>query len=286
MKLSDYKDLVSLDTKFDVKNVLHSMADYERALLNFINLISANDSVLNTNLKDRRKVIRAKLNVLSPLSLSQSQIESLDSILQFELKNKIIIEHRQIDCIKEENGTKISLWKGDITELKIDSIVNAANSQLEGCYQPLHSCIDNAIHSAAGVQLRDDCAKIITKQGHLEPTGKAKITRAYNLPSKYVIHTVGPIVRAGLSETDKHDLYNSYLNCLNLSKELGLIKSVAFCCISTGVYGFPKTEASEIAVKAVLDWVMKNPNKLEHILFNVFDVENESIYKEKLQNVY
>ena len=145
---------------------------------------------------------------------------------------------------------RIILWQGDITRLDADAIVNAANSQLLGCFRPGHNCIDNVIHSAAGLQLREECAEIMRRQGHEEPTGQAKITGGYNLPAKYVLHTVGPIIMERVTEEDCELLASCYRSCLKLAEENSL-KSVAFCCISTGVFRFPKEEAARIAVSTV-----------------------------------
>lgn len=171
---------------------------------------------------------------------------------------------------------KISLWRGDITRLSVDAIVNAANSQMLGCFVPCHGCIDNAIHSAAGIQLRNECAQIMEAQGHEESTGKAKITKGYNLPAKHVIHTVGPIVGMQVTEKQEEELKLCYLNCMKLAEKEGL-KSIAFCCISTGEFHFPNKLAAEIAVKTVDKYL--SSSKLERVIFNVFKEEDYNIYK-------
>jgi O-acetyl-ADP-ribose deacetylase (regulator of RNase III) len=176
------------------------------------------------------------------------------------------------------------LWQGDITQINADAIVNAANKYMLGCFQPLHACIDNAIHSAAGPQLREDCDVIMSFQGELEETGGAKITRGYNLPAKFVVHTVGPIVPKGteLTEIQKAELASCYKSCLEVANEIGEIKTIAFCAISTGVFGFPKPEAAIIAVETINEWLNTHPNYFEKIIFNVFSEED---YKEYL-NVF
>lgn len=173
------------------------------------------------------------------------------------------------------------MWRGDITTLKIDAIVNAANSALRGCFVPCHSCIDNIIHTYAGVQLRLDCDTIMNEQGYEEPTGQAKITPAYNLPSRYVIHTVGPIVSGKLTKKHCRQLADCYCSCLGLAAENGL-KSIAFCCISTGEFHFPQQKAAEIAVKTVREY-LKQDTSIERVVFNVFKPEDQEIYREILK---
>ncbi len=183
------------------------------------------------------------------------------------------------ETLPQRNG--ISLWQGDITRLAADGIVNAANKGLLGCFLPNHNCIDNVIHSAAGMQLRDDCAKLIAAQGHEEDCGDCKITRAYNLPSRYVLHTVGPMVRREVAEQDRALLRSCYNSCLDLAAEAGL-RSVAFCCISTGVFSFPQAEAAEIATGAVLRWKMRHPENDMQIIFNTFLDSDTEIYRKIL----
>lgn len=177
----------------------------------------------------------------------------------------------------DEVAPNLYLWQGDITTLKVDAIVNAANNQLLGCFVPYHRCIDNAIHSQAGLQLRLECYQLMQKQGHLEPTGQAKLTKAYNLPAKYVIHTVGPIVQGELGKNDEDLLVASYKSCLKLAVE-NEIESVAFCCISTGEFHFPNQRAAELAVKTVRDFMIEHPQI--KIVFNVFKDEDLKIYRE------
>ena len=174
----------------------------------------------------------------------------------------------------------IYLWQDDITTLKCDGIVNAANSQMLGCFCPNHGCIDNAIHTFAGVQLRQECAEIMKAQGHAEPTGGAKITRAYNLPCKYVLHTVGPIVRGALTSEHERLLESCYRSCFALADKNGL-KSLAFCCISTGEFRFPNERAAEIAVRTVADCKRETKSKIK-IVFNVFKRQDYEIYARRL----
>ena len=174
----------------------------------------------------------------------------------------------------------IYLWQGDITTLRCDAIVNAANSGLTGCYQPCHNCIDNCIHTYAGIQLRNACSDIMEKQGYEEPMGKAKITPAFNLPCKYVLHTVGPIVQGHLTKEHEELLASCYRSCLKLADENG-VKSVAFCCISTGVFMFPNERAAEIAVQTVRDYRREKNSGIE-VIFNVWKDVDYEIYRELL----
>ena len=175
------------------------------------------------------------------------------------------------------------LWQGDISTLAIDGIVNAANKRMLGCFQPFHNCIDNVINTAAGPRLREDCHRIMQMQGHLEGTGWAKVTRAYNLPSKFVLHTVGPIVDRGQAVTAHHRkmLAEAYRAVLKLSAEIN-IKSLAFCCISTGVFGFPKEPAAQIALDTVAGWLTTHKTSIERVVFNVFTDADLAIYQQKL----
>jgi O-acetyl-ADP-ribose deacetylase (regulator of RNase III) len=173
---------------------------------------------------------------------------------------------------------RIVLWRGDITTLAAGAIVNAANNKLLGCFQPLHNCIDNVIHSAAGIQLRQACSEIMEKQGYDEPTGQAKITPGYNLPARYVLHTVGPIIHNTVKEDDKRLLASCYSACLDLAARYEDIKSVAFCCISTGVFHFPMIPASQIAVQTVCEWLKGSKGTLKRVIFNVFPQEDYDVY--------
>lgn len=175
---------------------------------------------------------------------------------------------------------RISLWKGDITTLRADAIVNAANAGLLGCFIPCHGCIDNAIHSAAGLQLRMECHEIVRKQGHPEPTGTVKITGAYNLPSRHVLHTVGPVVTGPLTERASELLRSCYRACLALAEEHRLT-SLAFCCISTGEFRFPQEKAAEIAVETVIDFLSAE-RYIKRVIFNVFKDTDDEIYKRLL----
>ena len=227
----------------------------------------------------------------------QRQKDLLRSLMNVRLPAPVSDEYVQIESeyLKEETAAKgvahladltpvegcIYLWQGDITTLEVDAIVNAANSQMLGCFQPLHNCIDNCIHSFAGLRLRNKCAEIMQKQGYEEPTGQAKITPAYNLPCRYVIHTVGPIVNGRLTQRHEQQLASCYTSCLKLTEENGC-KNIAFCCISTGVFGFPQRRAAEIAVQTVREYKANIHSNIE-VIFNVFKDEDYEIYRELLR---
>ena len=223
------------------------------------------------------------MNVRWPGEADPEYTRIQDELLKEEAEQKGIVEWGQLPtiggqfpCETIKNVDKISLWRGDITRLSVDAIVNAANSQMLGCFVPCHGCIDNAIHSAAGIQLRNECAEIMAEQGHEEPIGKAKITKGYNLPAKHVIHTVGPIVGLAVTEKQKEQLKDCYLNCLKVAEKSSL-KSIAFCCISTGEFHFPNKLAAEIAVDTVDRFLTKT--SIERVIFNVFKEQDFNIYK-------
>ena len=229
----------------------------------------------------KRDLFRALRNVREPKPVSEEFLRLQDEELQAQLQEKGIVEW---DAVKQfsifNSQFSISLWQGDITRLRVDAIVNAANAQMLGCFHPLHKCIDNAIHSAAGVQLREECHRLMLQQGHPEPTGQAKITKAYNLPCKYVIHTVGPIIPNGIpTELQKEQLASCYRNIMACADENGL-ESVAFCCISTGEFRFPNRLAAEIAVQTVKDYLTVHPDcSVRQVVFNVFKEVDKRIYE-------
>lgn len=226
---------------------------------------------------------RALVNMREPWRADTDLLAAQDELLQG------MIEEAGIITVDEATPSpldpRLRLWKGDITTLAADAIVNAANSGMTGCWAPLHYCIDNAIHTFAGMQLRYECARIMIEQGHEEPTGKAKITPAYNLPAKHVIHTVGPIANGALNDKLREQLASSYRSCLEASVEAG-DTSVAFCCISTGVFGFPAKDAARIAVDTTLAWLDDREStgkEIPIIVFNVFLDSDEDIYKRLLE---
>lgn len=224
----------------------------------------------------QKALLRSLFNIRMPKPVSQEFLRVQDSYLQEEIRQKGITRFDDLRPIQQG----IYLWRGDITTLAVDAIVNAANSQMLGCFVPCHGCIDNAIHTFAGVQLRLSCAELMNKQGHEEETGKAKITPAFNLPSKYVIHTVGPIVGGRLTQKDKDLLASCYLSCLELADE-NECRSIAFCCISTGEFHFPNDKAAEIAIRTVKEHKAQTQSKTE-VVFNVFKEYDYNIYRELL----
>ncbi len=232
---------------------------------------------------EQRSLFRALRNVREPKALDEEWLMWQDEELQRQLAEKGVVDIDEAEVSEVDN--RLRLWQGDITRLNVDAIINAANSQLLGCFVPNHRCIDNAIHSAAGVQLRNECFKIMMAQGHDEPTGSAKITSAYNLPSKHVIHTVGPIIPNGFpSPEQKKQLASCYNSCLDIANQQNL-QSIAFCCISTGEFRFPNKLAAEIAVKSVVDWLSAhNKTSLNSIIFNVFKDDDKRIYEQFLFN--
>lgn len=229
--------------------------------------------------KSKRGLLRSLMNIRPPIEISDEFLKIQDEFLTNETLNKNLTS---VSDIFEVKG-KLMLWQGDITTLKVDAIVNAANSKLLGCFIPQHNCIDNVIHSAAGLQLRDECDTIMKIQDCEEKVGKAKITGAYNLPSKYVIHTVGPSIPQGRkpSNNDCESLANCYKSCLDIANYNNL-KSIAFCCISTGVFNFPQNLAANIAIKTVNEYLNSNETSLKNIIFNVFTDKDYLIYKKLL----
>lgn len=229
---------------------------------------------------NQKRLLRSLFNVRMPKKISEEFLQIQDEYLQEENRRKGITDIADLEPVQEG----IYLWQGDITTLKCGAIVNAANSQMLGCFQPCHGCIDNAIHTYSGLQLRCKCNELMKEQGYDEPTGQAKITSAYNLPCKFVIHTVGPIVGGYLTQEDCELLKSCYLSCLKLSEENG-VDSIAFCCISTGVFGFPQREAAKIAVDTVKEYKAKNRSDIK-VIFNVFKDDDYAIYNEMLRSGY
>ena len=227
------------------------------------------------SMEEKRDLFRALRNIREPKPVSEEFLRLQDEELQAQLQEKGIVE-----LPKEP---RIQIWQGDITRLKVDAIVNAANSQMLGCFYPLHKCIDNAIHSAAGVQLREECHQMMLQQGHDEPTGQARITKAYNLPCRYVIHTVGPIIPTGIpTSLQKEQLVSCYRSIMQLADENHL-ESLAFCCISTGEFRFPNQMAAEIAVRTVDDYLATHhDSSIKQLVFNVFKDIDWDIYRRLL----
>ena len=228
------------------------------------------------DLNSQRKLLRALMNIRPPMPLDENFLRLQDELLSAEVLERGVVKIAEIPNVDRN----IKIWRGDITRLEVDAIVNAANEKLLGCFIPLHGCIDNAIHSAAGLQLRAACQKIMALQGHDEPTGSAQITPAFNLPSKFILHTVGPIIPFGRKPTSAEEnlLADCYESCLELAAANNL-KSVAFCCISTGEFHFPNQRAAEIAIATVKKFLATHDLK---IIFNVFKELDDKIYRQLL----
>jgi len=222
---------------------------------------------------EQKRLLRSLFNVRMPGAVGAEFLAVQDEYLQAAVAEKGVTDLAELTPV--EDG--IYLWQGDITTLRCGAIVNAANSGMTGCYRPCHNCIDNCIHTYAGIQLRNTCAELMERQGHEEPTGQAKITPAYNLPCQYVIHTVGPIVEGRLTRQHRELLASCYRACLALAEENG-VESIAFCCISTGVFGFPQRQAAEIAVDAVREYQQQTNSGIK-VIFNVFKDEDYDIYR-------
>jgi O-acetyl-ADP-ribose deacetylase (regulator of RNase III) len=233
--------------------------------------------------------LRRLLTVRPPGPLPTHVHEWLDAVLHGERDAAGIVDAMSLAPVSAETPNTwfapaecVALWQGDITRLAADAIVNAANSQLLGCFRPFHACIDNAIHWAAGPRLREECGRMMATQQSEEPTGLAKLTRGYNLPARFVLHTVGPVVRGPLTAQHKLDLASCYRSCLNMAADAGDIRTIAFCAVSTGVFGFPKPEAAAIALRAVAEWLRDHPGVFSKVIFNVFSDDDRETYASAL----
>lgn len=224
------------------------------------------------------RLLRSLMNIRPAMPSSRDFLKVQDEYLSALLAEQGIVDAFSLPATAAD--PRLVIWRGDITTLKIDAIVNAANSGMEGCWQPCHACIDNCIHTFSGVQLRMRCHELMTEQGHEEPTGQAKITPGYNLPAKYVLHTVGPIIDHELTARDCQLLASCYTSCLKLASVYGC-RGIAFCCISTGVFRFPQDKAAEIAVRSVKEFLNQD-SVVERVVFNVFNPADEHIYRKLL----
>jgi O-acetyl-ADP-ribose deacetylase (regulator of RNase III) len=296
LSLSDYRQLVALDVPFatgpaardaeEAASLVHRVVEYlsadpEVPRRELAGLPRADDDVAG-----QRRWLRAALTVRAAKPLPEAVHAWIDAILQHERRESQAIDAATLPPVSKTAprtwfapAESVALWQGDITHLDADAIVNAANTQMLGCFRPLHACIDNAIHSAAGPRLREDCARIMTAQSHDEPTGLAKITRGYHLPARFVLHTVGPIVRGRLTSAHALDLARCYRSCLDTAVEVEGVQTVAFCAISTGVFGFPKREAASVALRTVGEWMEARPNALSKVIFNVFTDDDRGVYE-------
>ena len=257
------------------------MNQSERRLFLIRSLLRENpeyrDMGIPADANSQRQLLRGLLNIRAPRRIGTDFLKMQDEYLQTETAAKGVTDVADLTPLQPG----LYLWQGDITTLKCDAIVNAANSGMTGCYCPNHGCIDNAIHTYAGVQLRLACAEIMDRQGHPEPTGQAKITPAFDLPCRYVLHTVGPIINRRVTQHDRALLASCYRSCLELAAENGL-ESVAFCCISTGEFHFPNQLAAEIAVQTVKEF-LKKQTSVKKVIFNVFKDMDKKIYERLLR---
>lgn len=279
LTLNEYRHMIDLNYRFRPMKII---GEEEKSAIS--------DELLGILLEERneiaafsypypmkRELIWGYLNQRLPNPVSEKFLELQDALFRSEAAERGVVDS---SAFAYKDG--VALWQGDITRLNTDAIVNAANNSLLGCFIPHHKCIDNVIHSRAGVQVRLDCSRIMGAQGEAEPAGCAKITLAYNLPSKYIIHTVGPMVGVRLTDEDRRVLRNCYVSCLNLAREMGL-KSIAFCCISTGIFGFPNDEAAAIAVGAVKNWLLETGADLR-VVFDAYLDKDREIYEDVLKN--
>ena len=235
------------------------------------------DIAIPADMDSQRQLLRGLMNLRRPARIGAEFLQMQDEYLQGETAAKGITDAADLTPIQPG----LYLWQGDITTLKCDAIVNAANSGMTGCYIPNHRCIDNAIHTYAGVELRLACEELMERQGYPEPTGQAKITQAFNLPCRYVLHTVGPIINGRVSRQDEKLLASCYRSCLELAAENGL-ENVAFCCISTGEFHFPNERAAKIAVRTVKEFLQKQTS-VRKVIFNVFKDLDKAIYEKLLR---
>lgn len=226
----------------------------------------------------QRRLLRSLMNVRPPMPLSPDFLAVQDELLSAEREERGVVDAAALPDAPGHPG--LAIWQGDITRLKADAIVNAANAALLGCFHPCHSCIDNAIHSAAGLQLREACRQLMEAQGRPEKAGRAKITKGYNLPARYVLHTVGPVVQGRVTARDRAELAACYRACLEAAAAHDL-ESVAFCCISTGIFCFPNNQAAEIAVKTV-QMFLRAQTPVRKVVFNVFKDTDEQLYRDLL----
>ena len=256
------------------------MNQSEKRLFLIQSLLKENQEYRDMNIptepERQRQLLRGLMNIRAPRRIGADFLKMQDEYLQSEAAAKGITDIADLTPIQQG----LYLWQGDITTLKCDAIVNAANSGMTGCYIPNHRCIDNAIHTFAGVELRLACEELMEQQGYPEPTGQAKITPAFNLPCRYVLHTVGPIISGRVTKEDKELLASCYRSCLELAAENGL-ESVAFCCISTGEFHFPNEQAAQIAVETVKQF-MNRKISVKKVIFNVFKDLDKAIYEKLL----
>ena len=241
----------------------------------------------------KRRLLRSLMNIRIPKPLPDEVVSIQDEYLKNSIRENGIVSLADIPTLAERgsvigNSDRLSLWQGDITRLAVDAIVNAANSQMLGCFVPMHTCIDNCIHTFAGVQLRAECARQMAElrsvygNDYEQPTAVPMLTEGFNLPAKKIIHIVGPIVSGGLTAKNERELAECYKNTLDMCAE-NRLRSVAFCCISTGVFGFSQERAAQIAVETVTKWLKTHSNDIDRVIFNVFTERDREIYERILR---
>jgi O-acetyl-ADP-ribose deacetylase (regulator of RNase III) len=300
LPLDDYRKLIDLDQRFTpsaAPAAPEMFGDLTHGLLDLLATdpaaslfgVTAEQVRSAGGTGQGRALLRALLTVRGPGPLPAGTAPLLDALLAGERAQSPSIDVSALPSIAEQHpGTGYPaaaatvLWQGDITTLGADAIVNAANSALLGCFQPTHRCIDNVIHACAGPRLRDDCDTIVAAQGAPEVTGSAKISRGYHLLAPYVLHTVGPIVDGPLQRSHEAALASTYRSCLDLAAAVGRIRTVAFCSISTGVFGYPKLPAAREALAAVATWLDEHPGCLDRVVFDVFSTEDLHTYRQAL----
>ncbi|MES5820261.1 protein-ADP-ribose hydrolase [Streptomyces sp. RG80] len=293
LPLAAYRAAISLDEPFRPSVPAPPVDRLDERVRSALALLGTEPGAARLGLRDlgdldaatARRALRALLTVRPPGPLPDGAPEAVDAVLGVQRALRSTVSVDQLPTLGREfphGGRSVSLWRGDITALAVDAIVNAANSALLGCFQPLHACIDNAIHHAAGPRLRDDCHTVMTLQGTPEPTGTAKITRGYHLPAGYVLHTVGPVIEGRPDAQDAAALAASYQACLDLAAEVTAIRTLALCGVSSGVFGYPKDEAAAVALHTVADWLDAHPGRFDHVVFCVFGADDESAYRRAL----
>ena len=285
LNLKDYRHVIKLDQPWIAAQAqeLLSPPEQHRLTLKLLATFTGQTtaSIRSVEPQQARRALYSLIIQAPPFHFSESDLSAIDQLLASEQHSCSV--HAIKTHAKPNGRTQLMLWRGDITTLACDAIVNAANNAMLGCFRPDHPCIDNAIHAKAGPRLRNDCAQIMQLQSHPEVTGEAKITRGYHLPARFVLHTVGPIHRGDDRLTEESGLLaRSYTSCLQLASQLPAIQSLAFCCISTGVFGFPASVASQIAVDTVNAWVNQQPDRFDRIVFNVFSERDQWLYAQRL----
>jgi O-acetyl-ADP-ribose deacetylase (regulator of RNase III) len=290
LTLDAYRDALQLDVPF-TRQPAADDHHYPQLVLQLLTHFIAERGIssgIPDGVEEQRRLLQALLTQRLPVPIELERWRQLGALFHHDLRRRGQVDiaemasvSDQFPCCSFPDTAQTILWQGDISLLNADAITNAANSDMLGCFQPFHRCIDNVIHNCAGPQLRDDCARLMRLQGKREAAGHAKITRAYYLPSRFVVHTVGPIVSGGKpSAHQQQQLSNCYRACLDVSAQLGSIESLVLCCISTGVFGYPQEQAARVALETVVKWRRQNPNsRLKTVLFNVFRDDDLDIYR-------